>query len=986
MTPRGAAVRPVALLARRSLFCALQPAASQLIWLLAVTLAALPAVWPLTRFRFLSSHDGTYHLLRLVALDRLARQGELFPGWFPDFASGYGYPLLSFYPPLSYYPALAGHLLGLGYVDATKAALAVPLVLSGIGAYLLGRDLFGSRWAGWLTAVGFMYAPYHLIDTYVRAILSECWAFPFLPLTLWSLRRAALGSRAHVGLAALWWAGLILAHNVIALFFTPLALLFGIAAAWSASGRRQALARVGGAFALALVVGAAYWLPALAENRFVSTGNFNTPAYRPEEHLNALDELVATELFHEYAQSPFRFGLVQTTLALLGLLAWPWARGRRLGIAFGALLTLLFGALLTSLLAWVWSAIPLVAYVQFPTRLLSLAALGTALLTGALALFPIPARWVAGLAGALLLIAAGVATIDPPPLWPRDEDLSVATIARFEHDSGIIGTTTAAEYLPVWARAGFVPPTEGFAPPVGTKDDPAVGAAVVAAGPLSLRLETTADRPAPLRLHAFYFPGWRATVDGRPVEPRPSTPLGLLTVDLPPGTHVVEVAFGPTPLRLFCLALSLGGLGLGMALVAGRRGVVALGSGLLALTIALRLVQSAAAAAWTAIPPVPDTPVALAGGRLRASGAFAEAELFWLAAEEAPSDRRFGMRLVDAAGQTVAEKWSRPIFSTSTTEAWHRNELVRDLRVLRLPDGAPAGRYRVDVALRPEEWHRAGDVVLASPHAAPRPLIERTARFGETFLLEGITFAVGGRRADPAPAADAAGSGGAVIDLTLHWQLLRDVDQGYTVFVHLLDPLGRRVAQQDNQPGGGFAPTTSWQRGVAVADPYRLRLPRDALPGVYQIDIGWYLLADLERLPLNGGPASAFTAARLRVPGPVRPPEEGIALFDGRVALLEAARAGDSLDLVWQLRQPVWEPIHAFVHVRDAAGQIVRQADGAPLRGNYPFALWSVGETVRERRWIGEVPLDGTVAVGLYIPERGVRLMTADGQEMVVIR
>lgn len=985
MTTLGAAVSQSDAPARRTLPLAFSSSSADWLGGLAATLAALPAIWPFTQFRFLSSHDGTYHLLRLVALDRLARQGEFVPGWFPDFASGYGYPLLSFYPPLAYYPALALHVLGLGAVDATKAALALSLVLSGLGAYLLGRDLFGSPLAGWLTAVGFMYAPYHLIDLYVRAIVSESWAFPFLPLALWSLRRAALGSRVHLGLAALWWAGLILAHNVIALFFTPLALLFGALVAWSAADRTRALTRVGGAFALALVVASGYWLPALAENRFVSTGNFNTAAYRPEEHLNAPDELIATEWFHPYAQSPFRFGLVQSALALLGVLAWPWARGRRLGIGYGALLSVLFGALLTELFAWVWRTVPLVAYVQFPTRLLSLAALGTALLTGALALFPSPIRW-ASLAGAALLVVAGVATIDPPPLWPRDADLTVATIARFEHDSGIIGTTTAAEYVPVWSRAGYVPPTEGFAPPVGTRDDPPVAGKVVSAGPLALRLEVTAEQEAPLRFHSFYFPGWTARIDGRPVSTRPSTPLGLLTVDLPPGEHVVELAFGPTPLRLGTLAISLSGLALVALLTFGRRGLVALGGGLAALVVAGALVQQVNAATWTSVPPAPDAPVSLAGGRLRASGAGAEVELFWLSTEEAPADRRFGLRLVDGDGQTVAEKWSRPLFSTSTTEAWHRNELVRDLRFLRLPDGAPAGRYTVDIGIRPGEWRRAGDVDLTGAPAPARPAIERVARFGEAFRLDGITLALAGRPVAPAAGVDGIGAAGDPIDLVLHWQPLADVDEGYTVFVHLIDPLGRRVAQQDNQPGGGFAPTTGWQRGVAVTDPYRLRIPVDAVPGVYRVEIGWYRLADLERLPLNGGPASALTVARLRLPGPVGPLGEAVTVFDGRVALIEAARVGDSLELVWQLRQPISDTVHAFVHVRDADGRIVRQADGAPVAGSYPFALWSVGETVRERRTIGDVPPGGTVALGLYRPESGERLMADTGQDTVVIR
>ncbi|GIW10135.1 MAG: hypothetical protein KatS3mg061_1192 [Dehalococcoidia bacterium] len=63
---------------------------------------------------------------------------------------------------------------------------------------------------------------------------------------------------------------------MIALFFTPVALLFGLVVAGQTRERGRAGMRVLAAFALGLAIAAAYWLPALVENAFVSTGNFNT--------------------------------------------------------------------------------------------------------------------------------------------------------------------------------------------------------------------------------------------------------------------------------------------------------------------------------------------------------------------------------------------------------------------------------------------------------------------------------------------------------------------------------------------------------------------------------------------------------------------------------------------------------------------------------------------------------------------------------------
>ncbi len=53
--------------------------------------------------------------------------------------------------------------------------------------------------------------------------------------------------------------------------------------------------------------------------------------------------------------------------------------------------------------------------------------------------------------------------------------------------------------------------------------------------------------------------------------------------------------------------------------------------------------------------------------------------------------------------------------------------------------------------------------------------------------------------------------------VTLVWQALRQPDDNYQVFVHLLDENGQIVAQSDAAPGGGYA-TGQWLDGEVVAD------------------------------------------------------------------------------------------------------------------------------------------------------------------------
>ena len=66
----------------------------------------------------------------------------------------------------------------------------------------------------------------------------------------------------------------------------------------------------------------------------------------------------------------------------------------------------------------------------------------------------------------------------------------------------------------------------------------------------------------------------------------------------------------------------------------------------------------------------------------------------------------------------------------------------------------------------------------------------------------------------------------------------------WTVFTHLLGPAradGSVVwAGQDARPGQGSAATPTWAPGDLILDEYQLRVPADAPPGGYAIEIGLY--------------------------------------------------------------------------------------------------------------------------------------------------
>lgn len=91
---------------------------------------------------------------------------------------------------------------------------------------------------------------------------------------------------------------------------------------------------------------------------------------------------------------------------------------------------------------------------------------------------------------------------------------------------------------------------------------------------------------------------------------------------------------------------------------------------------------------------------------------------------------------------------------------------------------------------------------------------------------------------------------GGQLPLRLNWQSLAPVAEDYTVFLQVVDANDRIVGQVDSWPVQGTRPTSRWQPGETVADPYLIQLNQEMPPGTYRLLVGWYLLADGQRLPV----------------------------------------------------------------------------------------------------------------------------------------
>ena len=93
---------------------------------------------------------------------------------------------------------------------------------------------------------------------------------------------------------------------------------------------------------------------------------------------------------------------------------------------------------------------------------------------------------------------------------------------------------------------------------------------------------------------------------------------------------------------------------------------------------------------------------------------------------------------------------------------------------------------------------------------------------------------------------------GDTLPITLFWQAQARMTEDYQVFVHLMGPDGRPVAQGDKSPLDGDWPTSAWEPGQTFEDAYQIQVPDELALGAYELRVGLYRLADFTRLPVQG--------------------------------------------------------------------------------------------------------------------------------------
>lgn len=490
-------------------------------WLLVAVLPAIFAMRALFAPGFIPTHDGEYHLIRFHEFATMLSDGYLFPRWAPDLNSGYGVPLFNFHYPFPNYLGALYHLFGVSYPDAVKLVLATGYLAAVAFCFLWLSKLFDKKSAAVGTIV-FSFVPYWFVDIYVRGVVGEVLGLTWVMLAFASIERGwRLPATVSVGL-------LIVSHNIMALLFLPVLLVYILIRS------RLFLAPL----FLGIGLASYFWIPALFERSYVTGLNSVNFA----DHFPDLFQLLVPSWGTGFSQPgvpademSFQIGLVPFFILIAAAVVLFRREKNKLAFFFFLLSTAAFFLMLEGSIG-VWQKLPVLSYVQYPWRLLSLFLPSIGFLTAW-----IVSRWKINMFSVALAIFSIISVwsyTQPVMYAPRSDDYYLSR-PNFTDGTSSLGNSFSTVWSP-WKKTRSPQKVE------------VVNGDAIASGlttfPLEYNFNVVAKRESRIRINTLYYPGWKVLVNGKDVTVDYKQD-GTITFSIPSGRWQVLVHFTETTQR-----------------------------------------------------------------------------------------------------------------------------------------------------------------------------------------------------------------------------------------------------------------------------------------------------------------------------------------------------------------------------------------------------------------------------------------------------
>lgn len=520
--------------------------------LLVLILLTLPTLLPFFNNQFFYTQDHIF-IARLHQMSTALFSGHFPVRWAPDLR--FGEPIFNFYAPLPFYLGSLVKSLGFNIIWTSKIVFMLASFLSAVSMYIFCRKLFGSKAAILGTAL-YTYAPYRAVDIYVRGAISEAWVFVFFPLIFYtSFNLSQKATLTRMVLLALSLAGLFLTHNVTTLMFLPFLILWWLYLIFQQKNLKIIMLFLS-SFILALGLAAFFLLPALFERQFIQTKYLIVGYFDFRAHFVAFYQFFSpfwgygSSLWGPKDDMSFQIGLAHwATLATATLLGFLFRKDKK----FIWLLSFLGLSFLLSLIlqhnksAFIWEAIPTMAFIQFPWRFLAISVFFVSI-TGAAISNYFKNRFKI----LYFVFIAAVILVNIGYFRPRNyvED---KFFDKFLHvESMHQGIDLTKDYFPIWVKNDRV---EYFGTPRALEGEIKVSSferkTAKAWGSINVLSDSVIEVPI------TYFSGWEVRANGEIINLSEPSIQGLITFRLPKGEYQIDLKLEDTPIRILGNSLSV---------------------------------------------------------------------------------------------------------------------------------------------------------------------------------------------------------------------------------------------------------------------------------------------------------------------------------------------------------------------------------------------------------------------------------------------
>jgi len=519
---------------------------------------SLLASWPLLKQGFFTIQD-TLQILRLVQMDKCFQDGQIPCRWVPDLGAGFGFPLFNYYPPLVYYLGLIPHFFGMSFIGSIKILFILGIFISGISMFLLAKEFWGNL-GGLVSAVFYIFAPFHAFEVYVRGDLAEFWALALLPLVFWSFYRLFKDKKIQFFIVTVFSLSLLLiSHNITVLISIPFLFLWIIYFLIYFRSKDNLLVAF---WVLLFGFGLAsfFLIPAWFEKSLVQVESLTSGYFDFRNHFINLRQLLFN--FPSFAQftagnaSSVVVGLIYWVTTFLAVVLGIWevrkTKSYSVLILFFALMLVIFSFMTNSHSHLIWERFSVLAFVQFPWRFVGLIIFCCSFMAGFITkpFLRIKKAYKILLFSFFMtiFIVLNLGYFKPKEfLNISDKDFLNGDFYKKEQRGSLYD---------------FLPKTVKVFPDFSA-DDPKIliGKAKVSdfskkSDYFKANVEVFDNNPSVIFLSVFNFPNWKVLMDGNQISLK-NNPSGLIAVEVPPRKHEITGWFENTKIRLFANSITL---------------------------------------------------------------------------------------------------------------------------------------------------------------------------------------------------------------------------------------------------------------------------------------------------------------------------------------------------------------------------------------------------------------------------------------------